>query len=86
MIGDEQYPEPENYVIMRKTAWNSEEIFYDRHGVLYNLKSEVPEWVKAGGKSPEGERKTFSFVKFYEKDSPMKLSGLIGKVKLINVK
>jgi hypothetical protein len=86
LIGDEQHPEPENYVRMRKNMWQTEEKFYKAHGLLFNLKSEVPEWVKAGEKSPEGERKTFSFVKFYEKESPLKPSGLIGTVKLIYVK
>lgn len=86
LIGDEQYPESENYVRLHKTIWQDEEVFSTQHGSIYNLKSKVPEWVKNGGKSPDGERKTFAFVKFYKKDSPLKPSGLIGPVKLINVK
>lgn len=39
----------------------------------------IPDWVKAGGKSPAG-RTTFALVKFYDGDEPLLDSGLLGPV------
>ncbi|MEI6193068.1 MAG: glycosyl hydrolase [Verrucomicrobiota bacterium] len=41
----------------------------------------IPDWVKAGGKSPVG-RTTFALVKFYDGDEPLLDSGLLGPVTL----
>lgn len=42
-----------------------------------------PQWILDGGKRPASERTTFATWKFFNQDSPLLESGLIGPVKLV---
>ena len=48
--------------------------------------AEWPQWILDGKPRPESERTTFTTWKFYDKDSPLLESGLIGPVRLIATK
>ena len=49
------------------------------------LLAEVPEWVIKGEPRPNSKRKTFTTYKFFDKDSPIMESGLIGRIVLYPV-
>jgi hypothetical protein len=76
LIGDEQ--EPDDLEWGESGPW--------RHGdqtkVGKPLKK-VPEWVDAGKPRPSSGRFTFTTWKFYEKDSPLLPSGLLGPVQIL---
>jgi hypothetical protein len=44
---------------------------------------EIPSWLVAGTLRPSAGRFTFSTWKFYQKDSPLLESGLLGPVELL---
>ena len=70
LIGDEKlYPDTSLEYAGGKTSRS-----------LVPVKS-IPDWVKAGGKSPVG-RTTFAVVKFHDGDDPLLPSGLLGPVTL----
>lgn len=68
IIGDEQSPE---ISVKRKAA--------EPKGQLET----IPEWVVRGDKHPDKGRNYFFTFRYYEKDSPLLDSGLIGPVRLI---
>ena len=42
----------------------------------------IPDWVWTGGPRPQKERYTFTTFKFYNRDTPLLESGLLGPAKL----
>lgn len=68
MIGDEQHPTLDNYIAGNKPG--------------ENLIEAIPDWLKNGEPRPSTERKTFVTCRFYEQDSPLLESGLIGPVEI----
>ena len=77
LIGDEQQPDD--------CVWDEEQ-FWDqgvpRQSVGRPLK-EIPAWLTEGKPRPSAGRYTFTSWKFYNKDSPLLESGLLGPVKLL---
>ena len=72
LIGDEQEPDD--------VKWGGAKSFTSgRIGVPI---SEVPEWFKNGTPRPSQGRYTFTSFKFFNKDSQLFESGLLGPVKL----
>ena len=48
--------------------------------------AEWPQWILDGKPRPPSQRTTFTTWKFYDKDSPLLESGLMGPVRLVTVK
>lgn len=71
LIGDEQYPEENEY---------SDKIFEGQKGG-YGIQS-IPDWFSKGEPKPASRRLTFSTWKHYQKEDPLLESGLIGPVKI----
>ncbi|QDU88910.1 Glycosyl hydrolases family 2, sugar binding domain [Pirellulimonas nuda] len=68
LIGDEQYPATDRYEAGGKAG--------------ENLIEKIPDWLENGSPRPVTERKSFTTCRFYEQDSPLIDSGLIGPVRL----
>lgn len=68
MIGDEQHPATDRYIPGRKPQ--------------ENLIEKIPGWLKSGKPRPATERKSFTTARFYDQDSSLVESGLIGPVQL----
>jgi len=51
-----------------------------------NTIAQIPQWVTGGGTRPQKERYTFATWKFYNKDSKLLESGLLGPVVLYSAK
>ncbi len=68
MIGDEQYPATDKYIPGKKPQ--------------ENLIDKIPDWLNNGKPRPATKRKSFTTSQFYEQDSPLVDSGLIGPVQL----
>jgi hypothetical protein len=68
LIGDEQHPPTDTYIPDAKAG--------------AALIKAIPDWLKTGQPRPATDRRTFSTCKFYEEDSPLLESGLLGPVQL----
>lgn len=68
MIGDEHYPATDRYTAGSKPR--------------EHLVEKIPGWLKNGKPRPATGRKTFTTSRYYERDSSLVDSGLIGPVKL----
>ena len=75
LIGDELYPEDLDY----------NKFEHPHSGNIFNFHSQngIPQWMQEGSERPNSKRKTFSYVKFHHKDSPLVPSGLLGPVRII---
>ena len=73
LIGDEQFP--------RDCKWDKKMIYSGKQIQGYRL-LEIPDWIWTGEQRPVKERLTFTTWNFFEKDSPLQKSGLIGPVSL----
>jgi hypothetical protein len=71
LIGDEQFPI--DYKFVSPTP---------EHRIV----NEWPEWVLEGKPRPEPRRKTFTTFSFYQADSPLRPAGLLGPVRLMQLK
>ena len=79
MIGDEQQPDDAEYI---NPGTPGDRLGgYEKHTMGYGLK-ELPDWVINNEQRPSKGRYTFTSWKFYDKDSPLQQSGLIGPVTL----
>jgi hypothetical protein len=74
LIGDEHLPEDCNWPIVEGDA---------KKAVMQSLKK-YPQWLLDGKPSPTG-RFTFSIIKVWSKDDPLRKSGLLGPVMLHSV-
>jgi len=76
MVGDEQYPDD--------IEWDEPFIYEYAPGspAVGSFMKAVPEWLKNKETRPVGERKTVVSFKYFQKDSPLLPSGLIGPVTL----
>lgn len=72
MVGDEQQPDDCEWMAPRTMCG-------DKAG--QGIKK-IPDWVWTGGPRPQKERYTFTTWKFYNRDTPLLESGLIGPVTL----
>jgi hypothetical protein len=72
LIGDEQLPPEDEFGLPA-------ELGGDVHGIV-----RLPDWYLQGRPKPPGGRVTFATWKFYERDSPLVASGLLGPVRLLN--
>ena len=74
MIGDEQWPDD--------VKWGDPFIFGSAPGrpTAGRFMKEVPQWLRDGQSRPSHHRKTVVSFKFFEKDSPLLPSGLLGPV------
>lgn len=79
MIGDEQYPDDAEYI--NPGTPGDRPGGYDKYTLGYGLK-ELPDWFIKNKRRPVKDRYTFTSWKFYNKDSPLQQSGLIGPVTL----
>ena len=79
MIGDEQYPDDAEYI--NPGTPGDRPGGYDKYTQGYGLK-ELPDWFIKNKRRPVKDRYTFTSWKFYNKDSPLQQSGLIGPVTL----
>lgn len=79
MIGDEQYLDDAEYINLGTPG--DRPGGYDNNIQGYGLK-ELPDWFIKNKQRPVKERYTFTSWKFYNKDSPLLQSGLIGPVTL----
>jgi hypothetical protein len=79
MIGDEQEPDDAEYI--NPGTPGNRPGGYDKQTKGYGLK-ELPDWFVRGEQRPSKGRYTFTSWKFYDKDSPLQSSGLIGPVTL----
>lgn len=82
MIGDEQQPDDAEFV---NPGTPGDRLGgYEKHTMGYGLK-DLPDWFINNEPRPSKERYTFTSWKFYDKESPLQQSGLIGPVKLKKV-
>jgi hypothetical protein len=72
LIGDEQMPAEDEFGLPA-------ELGGDVHGIV-----RLPDWYLQGRPKPAGGRVTFATWKFFERDSPLVASGLLGPVRLLN--
>jgi hypothetical protein len=79
MIGDEQQPDDAEYINPGTPA--NRPGGYDTHTKGYGLK-DLPDWFVNSEQRPSKGRYTFTSWKFYDKESPLQQSGLIGPVTL----
>ncbi|MDR0394843.1 MAG: hypothetical protein LBH77_06765 [Tannerella sp.] len=79
MIGDEQLPDDAEFINPGTPA--NRLGGYEKHTKGYGLK-ELPDWFINHEERPSKGRYTFTMWKFYDKDSPLQQSGLIGPVTL----
>ncbi|HET8828319.1 MAG TPA: glycosyl hydrolase, partial [Pelobium sp.] len=59
------------------------DIEYSHHGSRGRAIKKIPDWVVKGGERPNTSRQTFSTWMFFDKNSPLIKSGLIGPVKIV---
>lgn len=79
MIGDEQQPDDAEFI---NPGTPGDRLGgYEKHTMGYGLK-ELPDWFINQEQRPSKDRYTFTSWKFYDKDSPLQPSGLIGPVSL----
>ena len=79
MIGDEQQPDDAEFI---NPGTPGDRLGgYESHTMGYGLK-ELPDWLINNTQRPSKDRYTFTSWKFYDKDSPLQQSGLIGPVVL----
>lgn len=79
LIGDEQYPDDAEYI--NPGTPSDRPGGYDKHTQGYGLK-DLPDWFIKDKRRPVKDRYTFTSWKFYDKESPLQQSGLIGPVTL----
>ncbi len=79
MIGDEQQPDDAEFI--NPGTPDDRLGGYENHTMGYGLK-ELPDWFINQTQRPSKDRFTFTSWKFYDKDSPLQPSGLIGPVTL----
>ncbi len=77
MIGDEQEPDDCTWGDVQTWSGGGPPVPAGRPLL------KVPDWLKTGKPRPSAGRVTFTAYKFYEKDSPLLRSGLIGPVRLV---
>lgn len=77
MIGDEQ--EPDDAEFINPGTPGDRLGGYEKHTMGYGLK-DLPDWFINNQPRPSKERYTFTSWKFYDKESPLQQSGLIGPV------
>ena len=82
MIGDEQ--EPDDAEFINPGTPHDRLGGYEKHTMGYGLK-DLPDWLIYDQPRPSQGRYTFTSWKFYNKESPLQESGLIGPVSLIRV-
>ena len=75
LIGDEQQPDD--------CVWDEEQFWNQSGPKVGRPLKEIPAWLTEGKPRPSAGRYTFSSWKFYNKDSPLLESGLLGPVKLL---
>ncbi len=82
LIGDEQ--EPEDCELIEWNPNTNRKGSYDLHVGSRGLK-DLPDWVVNGDKRPSSGRYTFTTWRFYDKNAPLRPSGLLGPVKIISI-
>ena len=70
MVGDEQQPDDCEWMPLRQQCNDA-----SGQGIKH-----IPDWVWTGGPRPQKERYTFTTWKFYNRDTPLLESGLLGPV------
>lgn len=76
MVGDEQHPDD--------CQWK--QVLGQDKLPAGSVITSIPDWVWTGGARPEKERHTFAIWKFYDRDTPLLESGLMGPVQLDTVR
>jgi hypothetical protein len=75
LIGDEQEPQDMEWAKEERPKW--------ANGNTGKPIKALPEWFLQGNPCPSPGRFTFTSWKFYEKDSPLLPSGLLGPVRIV---
>ena len=72
IIGDEQYPETQTVRLQNTEPFK-----------IAGSLQEIPDWVDAGQKNPDPGRELFFTFKYFDKNSPLMESGLLGEVRIV---